>query len=44
MKSRRSVGAEPYAQKKNEGNARGGGRDDTCDPGLYVQKLESRSV
>ena len=22
----------------------GGGKDDTCDHGLYVQKLESRSV
>ena len=45
MKNRRSVGAEPYAQKRNEGNNRGGeGKDDTCDHGLYVQKLESRSV
>ena len=42
--NRRSVSAEPYAQKKNEGNNRGGGKDDTCDHGLYVQKLESRSV
>ena len=45
MKNRRSVGAEPYARKKNEGNNRGGeGKDDTCDHGLHVQKLESRSV
>ena len=44
MKNRRSVGAEPYAPK-NEGNNRGGeGKDDTCDHGLYVQNLESRSV
>ena len=29
----------------NEGNNRGGAkRDDTCDHGLYVQKLESRSA
>ena len=33
-----------HAVKKNEGNNRGGGKDDTCDHGLYVQKLESRSV
>ena len=32
-------------RQKNEGNNRGGeGKDDTCDHGLYVQKLESRSV
>ena len=43
MKNRRSVGAEPYALKI-EGNNRGGGRDGTCNHGLYVQKLESRSV
>ena len=31
--------------KKYEGNNRGGeGKDDTCDHGLYVQKLESISV
>ena len=41
MKNRRSVGAEPYAPKTDEGNNRGGeGKDDTCDHGLYdiVQK------
>ena len=32
-------------RQKNEGNSRGGeGNDDTCDPVLYVQKLESRGV
>ena len=32
-------------RQKNEGNNRGGeGKDDTCDHGLHVQKLESRSV
>ena len=30
--------------RKNEGSKWGGGQDDTCDHGLYVQKLESRSV
>ena len=45
MKNRRSEGAEPYAPKTNEGNNRGGeGKDDTCDHGLHVQKLGSRSV
>ena len=44
MKTRRSAGAESYTQKINEGNDRGGGKDDTCDHGLYVQKMESRSV
>ena len=46
MKSRRSVGAEPYlCAKQIEGyNRGGGGGDDTCDHGLYVQKLESRNV
>ena len=34
----------PLRAKQIEGNNRGGGRDDTCDHGLYVQKLESRSV
>ena len=29
---------------KNEVNNRGGGRDDNCDHGLYVQKLEGESV
>ena len=37
--------AEPYAPKTNEGNNRGSeGKDDTCDRGLYVQKVKSRSV
>ena len=32
-------------RRENEGNNRGReGKDDTCDHGLYVQKLESRSV
>ena len=45
MKNRRSVGAEPYALKKNEGINRGGeGKDDTCDHGVYAQKLENISV
>ena len=45
MKNRRSVDAEPYAQKKMKAiTGRGGRKDDTCDHGLYVQMLESRSV
>ena len=44
MKNRRSVGAESYAQTKIKSITGGGGRDDTCDNGLYVQKLENRSV
>ena len=39
MKTRRSVGAEPYAQKKNEGNnGEGEGKDDTCDHGLCMSR------
>ena len=38
------MGAEPYAQKKMKAITGRGGKDDTCDHGLYVQKLESRSV
>ena len=45
MDNRRSVGAEPYAPKKRLAITGGGeGKDDTCDHGLYIQKLESRSV
>ena len=40
MKNRRSVRVEPYAPKKMKAIT-GGGRDGTCDHGLYVQKLES---
>ena len=45
MKNRRSVDAEPYG--KNEMKAKPGAgerRHMSCDHGLYVQKLESRSV
>ena len=44
MKTRRSVGAEPYAQKKMKAIMGGGGRTTPVIHGLYVQKLESRSV
>ena len=32
------------AKKNEDKNREGKGKDDTCDHGLYVQKLESRSV
>ena len=46
IKNRRSVSAEPYlcAKKVKSITGGGGGKDDTCDHGLYAQKLESRSV
>ena len=43
-KIRRSVGAEPYAPTTMRAITGRGERDDTCDHGLYVQKLESTSV
>ena len=34
----------PMRQKKGSQQPGGEGKDDICDRGLYVQKLESRSV
>ena len=44
MKNRRSVRAEPYKPKKKKAITEGGGGKDDTYHGLYVQKLESRSV
>ena len=45
MKHRRSVDAETYAPNRKKAITGGEeGKDDTCDHGLYVQKLKSRSV
>ena len=45
MKKRRSVGGGPYAPRKKKAITVGGGaKDDTCDHGLYVPKLEGGSV